>query len=182
MKIVYQGKTKTGKEIIIRYPNASDVSEMLRFINELSDEKTFIRYQGEHETLESETKYLASRLGEIEGKKAVHLLVFHANRLIGAAEVHALTKTEKHVGILGITVAKDSRGDGLGKLLMELIVQEAEKELPDLKIVTLEVYATNEIAQNLYKKIGFVKYGKLPNGVMRSGTFEDKLMMYKNIR
>jgi ribosomal protein S18 acetylase RimI-like enzyme len=182
MKIIYQGKTKTGKEIIIRYPNASDVREMLRFINELSDEKTFIRYQGEHETLESETKYLASRLGEIEGKKAVHLLVFSENRLIAAAEIYVLVKTEKHIGILGITVAKDSRGDGLGKLLMELVVEEAEKEIADLKIVTLEVYATNEVAQALYKKMGFIEYGKLPNGVMRSGIFEDRLMMYKNIR
>ena len=182
MKIIYQGKTKTGKNIIVRYPEASDVSEMLRFINELSDEKTFIRYQGEHETLESETKYLTSRLEEIEGKKVVHLLVFFHNWLIAAAEIHVLVKTEKHVGILGITVAKDSRGDGLGRLLMELIVREAEKEISDLKIVTLEVYATNEVAQNLYKKMGFVEYGKLPNGVMRSGTFEDRLMMYKNIR
>jgi ribosomal protein S18 acetylase RimI-like enzyme len=64
---------------------------------------------------------------------------------------------------------------------MELILKEAEKELGELKIVTLEVYATNEVAQNLYKKMGFVEYGKLPKGVMRSGTFEDRLMMYKNI-
>ena len=64
MKIIYQDKTKTGKEILIRYPETGDLEEMLNFINELSDERTFIRYQGEHETLESEKKYLESRLEE----------------------------------------------------------------------------------------------------------------------
>jgi len=69
MKIVYQGKTRTGKEIIIRYPENSDVGEMLNFINKLSDEKTFITYQGEHETLESEKKYLEEVLKNIKNKK-----------------------------------------------------------------------------------------------------------------
>jgi ribosomal protein S18 acetylase RimI-like enzyme len=92
-----------------------------------------------------------------------------------------MNKTENHVGILGISVAKDFRGEGLGKLLMELIVKEAEKEIPDLRIVTLGVYSTNSIAQNLYKQMDFVEYGRLPNGITRGGNFEDSILMYKNI-
>ena len=56
-----------------------------------------------------------------------------------------------------------------------------KKKLSGIKIVTLEVYSTNDIARNLYKKFGFIEYGKLPNGVSRSGKFEDEFMMYKNI-
>lgn len=182
MKIVYQGKTKKGKDLSVRYPEANDVKEMLRFINELSDEKTFITYQGEHETLESETKYLETRLKEITDKKAVHLLIFYGIQLIAAAEIHMMDKTGRHVGVLGITVAKNFRGEGLGKLLMDLIVKEAEKEMSDLKIVRLEVYSTNSIAQNLYQKMGFEKYGELPDGIYRCGTFENAILMYKNIR
>ncbi len=87
MKIVFQGKTKKGKKIIVRYPNASDVEEMLRFINKLSNEKTFIRYQGEQETLESETKYLTSRLEAIKTKKSVTFLAFYNDRLIGSTDI-----------------------------------------------------------------------------------------------
>lgn len=182
MKIAYQGKTKTGKEIIIRYSEISDLDEMLRYINELSDEKIFVRYQGEHETLESETKYLKSRLEAIENKRAVHLLAFLSDKLIAATDVHMKDKTEQHVGILGISVAKDFRGEGLGKLLLNLILKEAEKKILKLKILTLEVYSTNIIAKKMYEKFGFMEYGRLPKGIIRNGRFEDAILMYKNIK
>jgi ribosomal protein S18 acetylase RimI-like enzyme len=181
MKIIYKGKTKTDKEIIIRYPEIGDLEKLLKFINELSDERTFIRYQGEHETLESEKKWLEGRLKEIEGKKTVHLLVFSGETLVGASEIHMMDKTEKHIGILGITISKKFRGEGVGKLLMDLIIKEAQKELTGLKIITLNVYGNNEIAIKLYTKMGFVKYGLLPGGVSRGNGFEDDVLMYRKI-
>jgi RimJ/RimL family protein N-acetyltransferase len=181
MKIVYQGKTKSGKEIIIRYPEIGDLENLLNFINTLSDEKTFVRNQGEHETLESERTWLTGRLKEIENKKTVHLLAFSGDELAGATKIHMLDKTEKHIGILGITVTKGFRGEGLGKLLMELIFKEAKKEISGIQMVTLEVFSTNDIARNLYKKMGFTEYGVLPNGISRDGKFEDAVLMYKNI-
>lgn len=181
MEIVFKGKTKTGEDILVRYPEGGDVKKMLKYINELSKERTFIRYQGEQETLESETKYLKSRLEAIKNKKTVHLLAFSNNRLIAATDIHMMDKTEKHVGIFGISVIKDFRGKGLGKLLMELILKEAKKEIPEIKIVTLGVYSTNDIARSLYEKLGFIEYGMLPNGITRDGKFEDTILMYKNI-
>jgi len=181
METVFEGKTKKGKGILIRYPEIGDLEEMVNFINELSDEKTFIRYQGEHETLESEKKWLEGRLKEIEEVKVVHLLIFFGNELVGAGQIHINDKTEKHIGSLGITIARNFRGEGMGNLLMGLILKEAKKKLPGIKIITLEVFSANDVAKNLYRKFGFVEYGMLPNGVSRSGKFEDKLLMYKNI-
>ena len=179
--IIYQGKTKTGKEIVVRYPEMGDLEEMLAFINNLSDEKTFVRYQGEHETVESEKKYLEGRLKAIKDKKAIHLLVFCKNKLIGASDIHMMDKTEKHIGVLGISIAKNFRGEGVGKILMNLVEEEAKKKLPDLKMITLGVYSPNTVARDMYKKIGFVEYGILPNGITRGGKFEDAVLMYKNI-
>ncbi len=182
MKIVYQGRIKTGKDIIIRYPDPSDLKEMLRYINELSDEKTFIRNQGEHETLKSEAIYLKTIIENIKNNRAVHLLSFNNSKLIAVSGITMRDKTEKHLGVFGISVAKDFRGEGLGKFLMELVLNEAKKEIPSLKIVALDVYSNNLIAQELYKKLGFIEYGRLPNGIMREGKFEDAILMYKNIR
>ena len=179
--IIYQGKTKTGKEIVVRYPEMGDLEEMLAFINNLSDEKTFVRYQGEHETVESEKKYLEGRLKAIKDKKAIHLLVFCKNKLIGASDIHMMDKTEKHIGVLGISIAKNFRGEGVGKILMNLVEEEAKKKLPDLKMITLGVNSPNTVARNMYKKIGYVEYGILPNGITRGGKFEDAVLMYKNI-
>lgn len=181
MKIVYQGKTKSGKDILVRYPEMKDLEKLLYFINELSDERTFITYQGEHETKESEGKWLVDQLKEIENKKTVYLLAFCGDVLIGSCQINMKSKVEKHVGIFGIIIEKEFRGDGLGKILVDLVFTESKKELSELKIITLEVYSTNEIARNLYKKVGFVEYGILPEGISRNGKFEDQVLMYKKI-
>ena len=182
MKIVYQGKSKKGKEVLIRYPQIGDEKEMWRYINELSKEKTFVRFQGEEISLEDEAKYLQSQLEKVKTKKTVQLLVFNNEELMGISGVDMRDKTEKHVGILGISIAKDFRGEGLGKLLMELILKEAEKEIPQFKMVTLEVYSTNDIAKKMYNKFGFIEYGRLPKGIKRGGDYEDAILMYKNIK
>ena len=51
-KVAYQGKTSKGKELIIRYPNKDDAQLMREYINTLSEERTFIRFQGEKVSLE----------------------------------------------------------------------------------------------------------------------------------
>ncbi len=91
-------------------------------------------------------------------------------------------RTSSHVGLLGISVAKEFRRDGIGNLLMDLILKEGEKEMPQLKTIILGVYSTNDIAQNMYKKFGFVEYGRLPEGIFRNKKFEDEILMYKKIR
>ena len=63
MKIVYQGKTKTGKEILIRYPQKGDELKLWEYINKLSKEKTFVRLQGEEVSKEDEAKYLNDQIG-----------------------------------------------------------------------------------------------------------------------
>jgi RimJ/RimL family protein N-acetyltransferase len=181
MKIVYQGKTKTGKEIIVRYLQLGDQQEMCRYINELSQEKTFVRFQGEEVLIKDELEYLNAQLRKVEAKKAITLLVFMGNKLIAISDINMLDKTEKHLGLFAISVAKDFRGEGIGKLLIKLVVKEAQKEISDLHIVTLDVYQGNSIAQDLYKESGFVKYGILPNGVIRNNVFEDRILMYKNV-
>ena len=72
-------------------------------------------------------------------------------------------------------------GKGLGKLLMKLVLEEASKNIPNLKIVTLECFAENEKAINLYKSFGFIAYGRLPKGNYYKGRFVDDIQMYKNV-
>lgn len=181
MNIVFQGKTKKGREIVVRYPEIGDVEKMLQFINEASKERTFISYQGEVETLKSETKYLKEKLKAIKDKKSVQLLAFCNNELVGEGEIHMMDKVEKHIGIFGITIRKGFRGEGMGKLLMDLVLKEAEGKIQDIRIVTLDVYSTNSIARDLYKKMGFTEYGMLPEGIGRLGKFEDSVLMYKKL-
>ena len=153
-KIVHQGKSKKGTEITIRYPESIDAELMTDYINTLSDERTFITYQGEHETIDSETKYLTGQIEKIRNKMAVQLLVFANNNLIGISNIELGTRTGRHVGLLGISVAKNFRGEGIGQILIDHVIREAEKKLSGLEIIVLGVFSGNTQAFNWYKKTG----------------------------
>ncbi len=180
-KVVFEGESKTGDKLLIRYPTKHDLDALLTYINALSKEQTYIRYQGEEITLEEETQYLTSQLKRIEQKQSVQLLVFSEGELIGNTSIDLFDKTESHKGLLGISIAKDYRGKGIGKLLLKHILEEV-KTLPKLRIITLAVYSVNNLAIEMYKKFGFVEYGRLPNGVHYRGNFIDEILMYKPVR
>ncbi len=62
---------------------------------------------------------------------------------MGVATVGLRDKVESHEDVFGISLAKEIRGQGIGKKLMELTLKEAEKNLPMLRIITLGVFGNN---------------------------------------
>lgn len=180
-KIVYKGKTKTGRELIFRYPQEEDLNDLVRYINTLSAEQTFIRFQGERLSHEEEKEYLEKILKRIKEKKDVHILAFVEDQLVGKGDIRLRDKIDAHVGDFGLTIAKDYRGQSIGSLLLQKTIDEAKKNLLGLKIITLGVFEDNAIAIQLYRKYGFKEYGRLPEGVFRRGQFADHIYMYKKI-
>lgn len=179
--IVYTGTTKKGTEIVIRYPTNSDALEMTRFINTLSKEQTYITFQGEQNTVKEEEKYLRSLLKKIKDHKCVNLLVFHNDMMIGSSDIFMRERAEKHVGNFGLAIAKEYRGEGIGTQLMKMVLQEAETQLPDLKICVLGVFGDNELALSMYQKFGFTTYGTLPDGMKHKDQFVEHILMYKTM-
>jgi ribosomal-protein-alanine N-acetyltransferase len=72
---------------------------------------------------------------------------------------------EAHVATLG--VAKALQGEGVGSLLLDDLLSEADKRSP---VVLLEVRADNEVAQGLYRRRGFAEIGRRPRYYQPSGT------------
>ena len=179
-EIVYQGKTKKETEITIRYPLMGDLKPLRSYINTLSKERTFIGFQGEQLSLEGEEKYLKSFLRKIKQHQAVKLVVFTDNKLIGVADIKLGDKAiETHVGTFGITIHKNYRGEGIGKLLMKLVLDNAKESIKGMRIVILGVFGDNPIAHRMYKKFGFTDYGNLPKGVLHRGRYVGHYYMYK---
>lgn len=79
--------------------------------------------------------------------------------------------------ITNIAVGKDYRGKGVGNKIIEaLIFYCRDKEIRNM---TLEVRESNIVAQNLYKKYGFLEYGIRPN--YYSDDHEDAVIMWKTM-
>ena len=72
---------------------------------------------------------------------------------------------EAHVATLGVT--KALRGEGVGSLLLDALLAEADRRSP---VVLLEVRADNEVAQGLYRRRGFTEIGRRSRYYQPSGT------------
>jgi RimJ/RimL family protein N-acetyltransferase len=82
---------------------------------------------------------------------------------------------QSHVGWLGIAILKDGRSIGLGTAMMYSMMRLSKQA--GLKILILDVFATNTIARRLYEKVGFVEVGKIPKAINRDGKFIDLVRM-----
>lgn len=172
--------SNSGKHITIRPPTLQDTPSMLEFINQLSVEDIFLNANPKNlYTLEQEEKYVAECIFKIKHNSQVHLLAFHDQKLVGSVTITKQPARKDHVGILGITIAKLYRGDGIGEKLAKLAIEKAASI--NLSLITLSAFVQNHKAISLYKKIGFVEYGRLPNGFSYQDNYADEILMYKAV-
>jgi RimJ/RimL family protein N-acetyltransferase len=179
--IIFKGKSKKGTDIVIRYPQMSDLKELWKYINKLSEEKTYIIYQGEKISLKEEKDWLEKSLVSIKKRQEVGLSIFAGSKVIGICGIRLGQRLQKHIGNLGVSIDKEYRGEGLGKLLMAETLKEAKKKLGGLKIVILGVFEENKTAQNLYLKLGFKEYGRLSKALAYKGKYTGEILMSKNL-
>lgn len=180
-KILYKGKTSDGISYQIRYPKKTDLNEIWRYINLLSKEETFINYQGEKISLAYESKWLNEVIKKNMECSSLQLFVQSNGRIISSSGIEMQGRAQKHLGYIGLSIAKEFRGKGIGKKMMKSVMSEAKKNLKSLKIVYLDVFGNNPIAIKLYKSLGFKEYGKLPGGLLYRGKQVDEILMYKKI-
>lgn len=80
--------------------------------------------------------------------------------------------------ITNVAVHKDFRGLGIGEGLVSTLVDNCKEE--SISAITLEVRSGNSVAQNLYKKFGF-----LPGGIRKeyyADNKEDAIIMWKQLK
>jgi len=168
---------KINQKILIRPPKMSDLESSLRMINSLVEEKAMLTVQKKL-TLKEEREYLEKI---IKDRNSIHLFLIIDKEVMGSARVTKNNGTKNHIGELGISLRKEARGKGLGEKLTKEVISKAIKKFK-LKIITLEVYSKNKIAQNLYKKMGFQKVGIIKEGIKYFDTYEDVVIMVKYIK
>jgi RimJ/RimL family protein N-acetyltransferase len=157
---------------------------MTVYANTLSTEDTYVTLSGEHLTVEEEHAFLTDELHNIEAGEGVLLECFVEGNLVGICGISRNQRGRKrshHLGIFGISIHKDYRGQGLGSELAKTTIKEAILNIQGLRIITLSVYKPNKQAHDLYTKLGFVDYGMLPEGTFYKDGYIDKILMYKKI-
>jgi len=104
-------------------------------------------------------------------------------RLVGAISCERDPRRKvRHMGhIVGTMVAADQQGQGIGRGLLEALLQRARAD-DELQLLTLSVTAVNAAAVRLYQSAGFTRYGTLPRAIRVADRYLDKDLMLKALR
>lgn len=108
----------------------------------------------------------------------LHLVAELDGNVVASAGVFAPGNhvRRRHASGLGISVAKDAQGKGVGTALMAALVDYADRWGNILRI-ELNVFADNTRAIALYERFGFVREGLLRKYALRDGRYVDSLVM-----
>jgi ribosomal protein S18 acetylase RimI-like enzyme len=91
----------------------------------------------------------------------------------------APTSESGHVGVLGILVHRDHRGQGIGRALLSSAIAQSRKKF---EIVRLSVFSVNVRARRLYEEFGFRYVGTFPGHVRRGDRYFDEDLMVLDFR
>jgi ribosomal-protein-alanine N-acetyltransferase len=129
----------------------------------------------EEELFAPDTWTVAMYRDELHRPDSRHYLVaVDGQRVVGYAGLIAYPE-EAHIATIG--VAADRQGEGIGALLLDTLLAEADIRS---QVVLLEVRADNELAQGLYRRRGFSEIGRRRGYYQPSGT--DAVVMSREVR
>lgn len=165
--------------VVLRLVKPDDLQAMTDYANQLSKEDTFVSLSGEQFTLEEEKKHLDSFLDKMKKQTGLLLVAFVNDMLVGITDLTCLERRSKHVGKIGLSIKKEYRGEGIGKEMLVSLCELAKQM--DLRMVELGCFANNTSACALYKKVGFVEVGRIPEELFYKGEYVDCLMFAKKL-
>lgn len=111
------------------------------------------------------------------GKPDLSIVAEIDDAVVGSAGLQAgLAPRRRHVMSLGISIAKEAQGQGVGRALMTALCDYADRWAGVLRL-ELTVFADNARAIALYRKFGFEPEGTHRAYAMRDGRFVDALFM-----
>lgn len=154
---------KNGQKCIIRNGTFEDGPEVSTFFTTTHGETDYLLSYPEESTRDDEkqSNYLKETT---ESDREIELLAIVDGKVVGMAGFNAIGSKYKvrQRAEFGITVSKNYWGQGIGKAIMNACI-ECAKEAGYIQL-ELDVVADNTRAIELYKKLGFIEFGRNPKG------------------
>lgn len=159
---------KNGRSATLCPPQPAKAAETLALLRQLSAETPYLLRAPEDwdsMTDEQEAGFLQANL---DNPNVLMLLCEVDGRIVGVCDITFQTlKKLKHRGNLGICIARDYWGLGIGSHMFDAMIAEARSR-EGVKQVDLEFIEGNARARALYEKKGFRVVGVRPDAIQTS--------------
>jgi ribosomal protein S18 acetylase RimI-like enzyme len=157
--------------VVIRPIELKDIEEFQHVTNEVMRERRFLAFVDGFPIDEAATFVARNiRLGNPQ------LVADDQGRVVGWCDIRRETiPVYAHVGHLGMGMLPGYRGRGIGERLLRASIDAARSA--GFERIELSVYAANERAAALYRKVGFVMEGTRVRGKKLDGDYDDVHIM-----
>ena len=163
MKYMKEITLKDGRTCLLRSGTAEDAQAVLEIFILTHAQTDFLATYPEETTftVDQEAAFLQKKL---ESENELELIAVVDGKIAGTAGIDALGRREKmrHRASFGISIDRAYWGLGIGWALTEGCIECAGAA--GYSQMELEAVADNERALALYRKAGFVEYGRNPKG------------------
>ncbi len=168
---------KNGMECRLRNGTENDGQAVLDVFNLTHGETDYLlSYPDENSfTAEQESQFLKEKT---ESKNEIEIVAEVNGKIAGSAGINAIGSSCKvrHRAEFGINIAKEFWGMGIGRALTEACIECAKSA--GYTQLELDVVADNDRAVEMYKKFGFVEFGRNPKGFnSRISGFQELVYM-----
>ena len=174
-------KLKNGQMLLLRTGNPEEIEEIIKVFAIIRTESDFMR------TYPDETKFDTKEEVEFlncsnNSNNQIEIYAFVDGELAGSGGISPVGEVfkTKHRATFGVGIIKKYYGLGIGTAITEACIECAKKA--NYKQLELDVVADNKNAIKLYKKFGFVEYGRNPKGFCtKDGKYQELVYMAKEL-
>lgn len=172
---------KDGREVLLRHVEVSDAPRVIEFVHGfVYDEEYVPLSEGEFNPTIAEEEQILSNY--VERSNALFLVAEMDGKLVANINVDGnQRKILRHTAVFGMGMHKEWQSCGLGTAILSAAIDWARTN-PELEILFLQVYAENEAGLALYRKMGFVEHGRIPNFFKQNGRYHDEISMYLSVK
>lgn len=163
---------KDGRTAVIRKAVSSDGGAMLRYIDIICRETDNLTFgAGEFNIPIEEEEKIIDSMNKVDN--SLFLVAEINGEIVGNLSFNGgKRKRTRHAGEFGVSVSQDHWGLGLGRALIEYLIEWA-KMSGIIRKINLRVRTDNDNAIKLYKSLGFETEGRLTRDFIINNEFID---------
>ena len=174
-------KDKQDREIILRSAEEKDAESLLDFLKITAAETPFLLREPDEIALsiEQEQDFIKAKK---DSENEILLIAEIEGKHIGNCSLMSVGgfRRYRHRCEIAIALYQEYCGLGIGKAMLEMLLDIAKQV--GYEQAELEVIANNKSAIALYEKLGFQKYGTIPDNMKYAdGSYADAYWMMKKL-